>query len=326
MDAPNQPVPVSFLSQWGFFPCPRQDSRKDTGTWYQLSPHMGEGFCLYYEKPGLFSVSVLDLRLHDDIVMEYRKPPMMTLSYYDVVSGEELSPYRRLSASCIHGDLDGSRLYRVRFHREIPVRGIEVTLRPDFYESFLAEHFPHEFSEPKMAFISAQGVSDFPELTALLSRMRMAPEPDGTFYQEQIQQALTLMAEKSRDCKGFIPAGSLTPQDLINIEAVKDYMEDHFAFDVKADDLARIARMGQTKLRYCFKNRYGYTLTEFIQNKRISHAEYLLLKTDFTVSLVAQAVGYRHPGRFASLFKKNTGLLPDEYRQLMKNSGADGPL
>ncbi len=107
---------------------------------------------------------------------------------------------------------------------------------------------------------------------------------------------------------------------MINLDAVKCYIEDHFAFDIRAEHLTKIACMGQTKLRYSFKKLYGYTITEFIQNKRIAHAEYMLVGTDFTVSQIAESVGYHHAGRFASLFRKNTGLFPEEYRQLMKKS------
>ncbi len=78
--------------------------------------------------------------------------------------------------------------------------------------------------------------------------------------------------------------------------------------------------MGQTKLRNSFKKCYGYTITQYIQNKRIAHGEYLLVATDFTIKQIAQSVGYHHAGRFAALFQKNTGLYPDEYRKIMKKS------
>jgi AraC-like DNA-binding protein len=50
----------------------------------------------------------------------------------------------------------------------------------------------------------------------------------------------------------------------------------------------------------------------------MAHAEYLLLETDFQISQIAKAVGYNHAGRFSSLFQKNTGLLPEEYRRVIK--------
>ena len=41
----------------------------------------------------------------------------------------------------------------------------------------------------------------------------------------------------------------------------------------------------------------------------------LLSLTDFTIEQVAAAVGYNNAGRFASMFKKSTGVYPAEYRK-----------
>lgn len=60
------------------------------------------------------------------------------------------------------------------------------------------------------------------------------------------------------------------------------------------------------------------TVTEYIRQRRLSHAEMLLATTDFPIAQVASAVGYRNDGRFAALFRKNCGLYPAEYRQMAK--------
>lgn len=63
------------------------------------------------------------------------------------------------------------------------------------------------------------------------------------------------------------------------------------------------------------------TITEYIRQRRLSHAEMLLTTTDFSIAQVAAAVGYRSDGRFAALFKENCGLYPAEYRQMARSSG-----
>ena len=71
-----------------------------------------------------------------------------------------------------------------------------------------------------------------------------------------------------------------------------------------------------TKLKLAFKEVYGVSITEYIQQRRLSHAETLLSLTDFTIEQVAAAVGYNNAGRFASMFKKSTGVYPAEYRKM----------
>ena len=60
---------------------------------------------------------------------------------------------------------------------------------------------------------------------------------------------------------------------------------------------------------------YDCTITEYVQQRRMSQAEYLLAYTELTVGQVAQTVGYSTSSRFAELFRKSTGLLPLEYRK-----------
>ena len=50
----------------------------------------------------------------------------------------------------------------------------------------------------------------------------------------------------------------------------------------------------------------------------MGQAEHLLIDTDFTMGQIAQMIGYSTSSRFAELFKKNTGLLPIEYRRLAR--------
>ena len=46
--------------------------------------------------------------------------------------------------------------------------------------------------------------------------------------------------------------------------------------------------------------------------------EHLLIDTDFTMGQIAQMIGYSTSSRFAELFKKNTGILPIEYRKIAR--------
>jgi len=67
-----------------------------------------------------------------------------------------------------------------------------------------------------------------------------------------------------------------------------------------------------------FKKVYGCTITEYIQQRRMSQAEYLLAHTDLQIGQIAQTIGYSTSSRFAELFRRSTGLLPLEYRKMAK--------
>ena len=82
------------------------------------------------------------------------------------------------------------------------------------------------------------------------------------------------------------------------------------------DRRAQIGCMGETKLKKLFKQVHQCTILEFIQNLRVSQAEYLLSHTDHSIKQIAESVGYTHTSHFADLFRRTTGLLPVEYRKM----------
>ena len=107
----------------------------------------------------------------------------------------------------------------------------------------------------------------------------------------------------------------LSIQDIQQLENLTMYLNDHCIQDIPLEQIVRISCMSARKLQTAFKEYHGCTITEYIQQRRMSQAEALLVKTDLTIKQVAQSVGYTSASRFAELFRKSTGLLPLEYRR-----------
>ena len=97
-----------------------------------------------------------------------------------------------------------------------------------------------------------------------------------------------------------------------------DYIDHHFEFSISVDQLCKIAYMGNTKLKTKFKEYFGCNITDYIIRKRIDQAQHLLIVTELSIAEIAQAIGYERPESFAKQFHRITGLLPREYRKLVK--------
>lgn len=65
-----------------------------------------------------------------------------------------------------------------------------------------------------------------------------------------------------------------------------------------------------------FKKETGMTITDFIWDKRIKHAEYLLTSTRLQVQTIALHCGILDVQYFSKVFKKLTGKTPKEYRKV----------
>ena len=64
-----------------------------------------------------------------------------------------------------------------------------------------------------------------------------------------------------------------------------------------------------------FKKETGKTVSEYIQDKRIDHAVYLLNTTHLQIQTVALHCGIMDVQYFSKIFKKKMGKTPKEYRE-----------
>lgn len=305
------------LREAGFVPEPENHRYGPNGLCWRLGGNQGTGYFWTYGQRDLFTIKIHDFSFNDDSFLEFRIPSCLSVTYYESISGEELSPYRRLTAGCIKTFLGGLEPYRVLIHKNIPITSIGIEITPAYYETWLKEQYPDEYVHPLEAFRTVDQTDCFPEMVRLLEQVKNY-RGEGIaaklFYEAKAAEAVALVVERGRMCPAIKKELSASDQQqMINVTA---YINDHYAMDIPQERLTRIACMGTTKLKSVFRQYHGCTITDFIQQRRISHAEHLLTETELPIGQIAQTVGYRSASRFAELFRKNTGLLPGEYRKL----------
>jgi AraC-like DNA-binding protein len=106
----------------------------------------------------------------------------------------------------------------------------------------------------------------------------------------------------------------LTPRDIERVRHIHTLLEQRIASDETVDELARIAGMNRTKLRYAFKHLYGVTISEYRTTRRMQKADELLRGTDTPVSVIAYQIGYNGPSSFSVAYKKFFGHCANEAR------------
>lgn len=310
-----------LFDKHSFIPVKDNGRFNSVGMCLELSSQVGGGYYWIYSKQNLYDVKIHDFFFHEDSFMEFELPSCLSITQYESISGEELSPYRRLSAGCIKTFVGGYEPYKVLIHKKIPIRAIGIEIMPAYYEDYLKTQYPNDYASPLSAFKQIDQVMEFPEMARLLHNVK-AYRGDGIaaslFYEAKIAEAVSLVVEaQQKKCR---VEKHLSRQDITALENVTAYINDHFAFDIPLERLAGIACMGTTKLKTTFKQFHNCTITEYIQQRRMGQAEHLLAKTDLTIGQIAQTVGYSTSSRFAELFRKSTGILPGEYRDILQRS------
>ncbi|MEA4847270.1 MAG: AraC family transcriptional regulator [Clostridiaceae bacterium] len=297
------------------------------GQTYRLDPQRGSGYYWVYPHENLFAFTVHDFAFYEDFFLSCSLPEHLILTYFESVSGERLDPYKRLTAGYMEGCLLSHEGYRAFIHKNIPIRSIGIEIMPEYYEGYLKEKYREEYTNPQSAFLSIDGTIDFPELILLLHQVKnyrgegMAAK---LFYEGKAAEAISLIVERTKYLRPK-NTHSISEEDMKRLETVTAYINDHFAFDLRLEQLAKIACMGTTKLKSTFKEAHKCTVTEYIQQRRMGQAEHLLSHTDLSIGQISQIVGYHSPSRFSKLFRKSTGLSPYEYRKLCLTPWASKP-
>jgi len=99
-----------------------------------------------------------------------------------------------------------------------------------------------------------------------------------------------------------------------HVEQLARYLSEHYQEPVTVEQAARAAGLHPHYAMTLFKQGCGMSLWEYLVRLRVSHAQRLLLTTDWTVQRVAGECGFGSPGRFFVAFRRVCGCTPRAYR------------
>lgn len=92
------------------------------------------------------------------------------------------------------------------------------------------------------------------------------------------------------------------------------------AADLTLRSLAENQSISEGYLATVFKRETGKTVSEYIREKRMKHAEHLLTTTELQIQSVAAECGIVDLQYFSKMFKKHTGMTPKSYRENKKQN------
>lgn len=273
-----------------------------------------------------WAITIHDFTLHRDTLLDFTLPEYLSVAWYKSISGEELTPYRKLRANSIWGFCSNEEGWRGLIHGGIPVQAIAIEVRPEFSQAYLEQEYGGQFSRVRDAYASLNNGGSFPEMRALLAGLWPKPGEETRtrlFYEGKVFEALGLIVERTKSQANAKNSAKrkpvhITPDDRRRIEVIANYINDHCTSTLSLNELAQAACMGPTKFKQCFKAVTGSTLTRYVQSRRISLAEALLRQTDLSIEQVARAAGYTCASHFSELFHRETGMPPSAYRANFK--------
>ena len=107
---------------------------------------------------------------------------------------------------------------------------------------------------------------------------------------------------------------SLSKQDMDYIRQAKTILDENFDKHITIPQLARQAGINEAKLKEGFRELYNNSIHNYIQQLRLEKAKQLLLTTTMPITDITYHIGYSHVTHFTTLFKKEVGVTPTEFR------------
>lgn len=119
--------------------------------------------------------------------------------------------------------------------------------------------------------------------------------------------------------EGQLPYASLVRRHHhadASVRACEKWLEGHFRLPNAVARSVEVSPLPERSLKRRFKQATGTTLIEYVQRLRIEEAKRLLETTPTAIDEISTEVGYEETAFFRRLFKRHTGLAPQEYRRL----------
>lgn len=85
-------------------------------------------------------------------------------------------------------------------------------------------------------------------------------------------------------------------------------------FDWSLDSICKKMMISRTYLCVTYKKLFGKSIHEDVTDCRIDRAKHLLTTTSYSITTIANMVGYHSDVHFMDMFKKKTGFTPSQYR------------
>lgn len=100
----------------------------------------------------------------------------------------------------------------------------------------------------------------------------------------------------------------------------KRYIENHFDSQIKLKDIADSVHLSEIYFHNIFTESIGISPHQYLINYRIENAKRLLWNTNIPICEVAEKAGFGCQQYLNKVFKKETGMTPNEYRKFIQRN------
>ncbi|WP_054956201.1 response regulator transcription factor [Paenibacillus dakarensis] len=100
----------------------------------------------------------------------------------------------------------------------------------------------------------------------------------------------------------------------VQVKEALRYLDDHLNETISLRDIADHLHLNSSYFSVLFKEQVGLTFSEYVTRRRVQRAKELLANTAYSITEIAEQVGYSTPKYFVKVFRDHENMSPGQYR------------
>lgn len=109
--------------------------------------------------------------------------------------------------------------------------------------------------------------------------------------------------------------GEPAQQPCMMGQIIKAYIDQHFREPLTLKGISEALRLSESYVSHEFKNMVGYSPMQYVLRRKIGEAQTLLISTNYSITKIAQMVGYDSQSHFNQRFIRYVGISPSRFRK-----------
>lgn len=159
-------------------------------------------------------------------------------------------------------------------------------------------------------FFDSPNVSICSEMIRLIQAEEMSAS---TFKEKNIMNMLQIILNKLQDVSMSCNHNKRYYNEL---RKQRENIYSHPTEKYTIESLSKQVNLSKSYYQYCYKSYFNLTPIADVINSRIEYSKQLLLSTNFSVSKIAEIIGYQNDIQFIKQFKSVTKTTPNKYRKI----------